>query len=103
VTHGDTAVTEVDRDQAVKELEELAGAADDQKVARGTNFRRYSRLGNVYWVFASVLAGTAGLLALGDASKTLTAAAAFAAAFSAALEANVAGESGKRTRAPAPS
>src|SRR3954464_5025723 len=76
---------QVNRDRAVEELEDLAIAADEQKNARWNNFRRYSRLRNVFWILAAALAGTAGLLALGDASKTLTSAVAFAAAFSTAL------------------
>jgi hypothetical protein len=81
---------EVSRDRAISELEELAAAAEEQKEARWSNFGRYSRLRTVFWISAGLLAGAAGILALGDASRTLTAAVAFSAAFSTALEGKIA-------------
>lgn len=52
--------------------------------------RRYYLLRQLLWLLAAALAGVAGVLALGGASTTVTAVAAFLSAFSTALEAKFA-------------
>ena len=79
----------MDRERALRELEELAVAANGQKEARWGNFRRYSRIRTFFWVLAALLAGTAAVLALGNASRTLIGVAAAAAAISTALESRI--------------
>lgn len=74
-------------------VDDLIKLAESAKVAANHQhkLRRYYTWGrNVLWILAAALAGLAGVLALGGASRTLSAIAAFLSAFSAALEARFA-------------